>query len=159
MKKVKFLTTAAIISAIYIVLTLFTNALGLANGAIQIRISESLCVLPMFTPAAIPGLFVGCLISNLLCGCVIWDIVFGSIATLIGAVFTYFLRKNTYLAVIPPILSNTVIIPIVLKFSYGLPEGLWYFVVTVGLGEIISCGILGILLYNCLKKYENHIKF
>ena len=123
MKKVKFLTTAAIISAIYIVLTLFTNALGLANGAIQIRISESLCVLPMFTPAAIPGLFVGCLISNLLCGCVIWDIVFGSIATLIGAVFTYFLRKNTYLAVIPPILSNTVIIPIVLKCAENINKG------------------------------------
>ena len=159
MKKAKFLTTAAIIAAIYVVLTLFTNMLGLASGAIQVRISESLCILPVFTPAAIPGVFLGCLISNIMCGCVFWDIVFGSLATLIGAVFTYLLRKNKHIAVIPPILSNTIIIPFVLKFSYGLPGGIWYFFLTVGVGEIISCGVLGIMLYNCLERYENYIKF
>lgn len=159
MKKAKFLTTAAIVAATYVVLTLFSNMLGFASGVIQVRLSESLCILPIFTPAAIPGVFLGCLISNLLCGCVFWDIVFGSLATLIGAILTYFLRENKYLAVIPPILSNTIIIPFVLKFSYGISGSIWYFFVTVGIGEIISCGILGILLYNCLKKYENHIKF
>ncbi len=157
MKKTRFLTQAAIIAAIYVVLTLISNALGLSSGAIQLRISESLCILPVFTTAAIPGLFLGCLISNLMCGCVIWDIVFGSVATLIGAVFTCFFKKNKYLSVIPPILSNTVIIPFVLKFAYGLPEGLWYFVITIGIGEILSCGVLGIILYNILKKYEQHI--
>ena len=151
--------TAAIIAAIYVVLTMFTNMLGLASGAIQIRISECLCILPIFTVAAIPGVFLGCLISNLLCGCVVWDIIFGSLATLIGAVFTYLLKNNKYLSILPPILSNTLIIPFVLKFAYGIPGNIWYFFVTVGLGEIISCGILGILLYNCLKKYEKHIKF
>ena len=159
MKKAKFLTTAASIAATYVVLTLFTNILGLANSVIQVRISECLCILPVFTPVAIPGVFLGCLISNLLCGCVFWDIVFGSLATLIGAIFTYLLRQNKYLSAIPPIISNTIIIPFVLKFSYGIPGSIWYFFVTVGIGEIISCGILGILLYNCLKKYENHIKF
>ncbi len=159
MKKAKFLTTASVIAAVYVVLTLFSNMLGLASGVIQIRLSESLCILPIFTPAAIPGVFLGCLISNLLCGCVFWDVVFGSLATLIGAVFTYLLRQNKYIATMPPILSNTIIIPFVLKFSYGIPGSIWYFFVTVGIGEIISCGILGILLYNCLKKYENHIKF
>lgn len=159
MKKAKFLTAAAIIAATYVVLTLFTNMLGLASGVIQIRISESLCILPLFTPAAIPGVFLGCLISNLLCGCVVWDIVFGSLATLIGAALTYRLRKNKYIATLPPILSNTIIIPFVLKLSYGIPGSIWYFFVTVGIGEIISCGVLGILLYNCLKKYENHINF
>lgn len=159
MKKARYVTTAAVVAAIYIVLTLLTNSLGLASGAIQIRISESLCVLPMFTPAAILGLFIGCLISNLLCGCVVWDIIFGSLATLIGALFTYLLRKNKYLAVIPPILLNTIIIPFVLKFAYGLPEGLWYFVATICIGEIVSCGILGLMLYRYLKKYENHINF
>ncbi len=159
MKKTKQLSTAAIIAALYVVLTFFSNSLGLASGAIQIRISESLCVLPLFTPAAIPGLFLGCLISNILCGCVIWDIIFGSLATLIGAIFTYHLRKHYTLSLIPPILSNTIIVPFVLKFAYGLPNGLWYFIVTIGIGEIVSCGILGTLLYNYLKKYENHIKW
>ena len=159
MKKVKFLTQASIIAAVYVVLTLFSNMLGLASGVIQIRLSESLCILPLFTPAAIPGVFLGCLISNLLCGCVFWDIVFGSLATLIGALFTYLLRQNKYIATLPPILSNTIIIPFVLKFSYGIPGSIWYFFITVGIGEIISCGILGIILYNCLKKYENHINF
>ena len=159
MKKTRFLTQAAIIAAIYVVLTLLTNMLGLSSGAIQLRISESLCILPVFTPAAIPGLLIGCLISNVMCGCVIWDIIFGSLATLIGAVFTYFLKGNKFLAVIPPILSNTIIIPFVLKFAYGLPEGLWYFVITIGIGEFLSCGILGIALCNILKKNKQYINF
>ena len=159
MNKTKYLTSAAIIAALYVVLTLITNLLGLANGAIQVRFSEALCVLPMFTPAAIPGLFIGCMLSNILTGCVVWDVIFGSLATLIGAVFTYNLRKHKILAVLPPIISNTVIIPFVLKFAYGLPDGLWYFIITVGIGEIISCGVLGTLLYGYLKKYKNHIKW
>lgn len=157
--KTKHLTQAAIIAACYVVLTFIANSLGLANGAIQVRFSESLCVLPAFTPAAIPGLFLGCLISNIMSGCVIFDIVFGSIATLIGAVFTYLLRKYKYLSVVPPIVSNTLIIPFVLKFAYGLPAGISYFFITVGIGEIISCGILGTLLILYLKKYENILKW
>lgn len=157
--KTKHLTQAAIIAACYVVLTFIANSLGLASGAIQVRFSESLCVLPVFTPAAIPGLFIGCLISNILSGCVIFDIVFGSIATLVGAVFTYLLRRYKYLSVVPPIVSNTLIIPLVLKFAYGLPAGISYFIITVGIGEIISCGILGTLLMLYLKKYENIIKW
>ncbi len=157
--KTKRLTQAAIIAACYIVLTFIANSLGLANGAIQVRFSESLCVLPAFTPAAIPGLFIGCLVSNILSGCVIFDIVFGSIATLIGAVFTYLFRKHKYLSVIPPIISNTLIIPFVLKFAYGLPAGISYFFITVGIGEIISCGVLGTLLVMYLKKYEPIMKW
>ncbi len=157
--KTKRLTQAAIIAACYIVLTFIANSIGLASGAIQVRFSESLCVLPAFTPAAIPGLFIGCLVSNILSGCVIFDIVFGSIATLIGAIFTYLLRKYKYLASVPPIISNTLIIPFVLKFAYGLPAGISYFFVTVGIGEIISCGVLGTLLILYLKKYENIIKW
>ena len=159
MKKSKYLTTAAIIATLYVVFTLFTNLLGLANGAIQIRISEALCVLPLFTPAAVPGLFIGCLLSNIFTGCIFWDVVFGSLATLIGAVFTYILRKQSNLALLPPIISNTVIIPFVLKFAYGLPAGIWYFIITVGIGEILSCGILGSLLCHYLKKYRSHIKW
>ena len=159
MNKVRHLTNAAVIAAVYVILTLISNLFGLASGAIQVRISEALCVLPMFTPAAIPGLLVGCFISNLLTGCVFWDIIFGSLATLIGAIFTYVLRKHRSLALFPPILSNTLIIPFVLKLAYGLPSGLWYFVLTVGIGEIISCGILGTALLLYLEKYKNTIKW
>lgn len=83
------------IAALYVVLTYITNLLGLASGTIQVRFSEALCILPVFTPAAIPGLFIGCLISNLITGGIIWDIIFGSIATLLGALGTYFLRKRS----------------------------------------------------------------
>ena len=159
MKKAKFLSSAAIIAALYVVLTFIANALGLASGAIQVRISEALCILPVFTPAAIPGLFLGCLISNILCGCVVWDVIFGSLATLIGAVFTRVLRKNRHFSLLPPIISNTIIIPFVLKFAYGLPAGLSYLIITVGIGEILSCGILGSILYSCLQKYQKHINW
>ena len=79
------LVQAAMIAALYVVLTYIANAMGLASSAIQIRFSEALTILPYFTPAAIPGLFVGCFLSNILTGCAIPDIIFGSIATLIGA--------------------------------------------------------------------------
>ena len=118
-KRTIYLTQGAMIAAIYVVLTVFAGAFNLASGAVQVRISEALTILPIFTPAAIPGLFIGCLIANILGGAVIWDIVFGSIATLIGAVGTYLLRKNKWLAPLPPIIANTIIVPWVLKYAYG----------------------------------------
>ena len=92
-QKVLYLTQAAMIAALYVVLTFVANALGLANGAIQIRFSEALTILPYFTPAAIPGLFIGCILSNTLTGCMIQDIIFGSLATLAGAFGTAALKK------------------------------------------------------------------
>ena len=175
MKKVQFITQAAVIAALYVVLTLIANALGLANYAIQVRFSEALTILPFFTPAAIPGLFVGCLISNILGGCIIWDIIFGSIATLIGAFGTYqisLLAHNSrtslkaaeksiliyeLCAAIPPIAANTIIIPFILAYAYKFEGGIPYFMLTVGLGEVISCGILGIMLLKVLKKYQRQI--
>lgn len=156
--KALFITHAAIIAALYVVLTYFASMLGLSNGAIQIRFSEALTILPYFTPAAIPGLFIGCIISNLLAGAIVWDVVFGSLATLIGAVFTYLLRKKTrWLAPLPPIAANTIIVPLVLSYAYGVPDGLPYLALTVVIGEVISCGILGMLLLKCLEKHRNHI--
>lgn len=148
----KFITHSAIIAALYIILTEISNLFGLASGVIQVRISEALTILPMFTPAAIPGLFVGCLISNIICGNLLLDVIFGSLATLIGALGTYYLGKNKYLGALFPVLSNSIIIPFVLKYVYCFEGAMWYFVVTVGLGEVISCGLLGILLYKILKK-------
>ena len=156
--KALFITHAAIIAALYVVLTYAASMLGLSNGAIQIRFSEALSILPYFTPAAIPGLFIGCIISNILAGAVIWDVVFGSLATLIGAVGTYLLRKKTkWISPLPPILANTVIVPFVLTYAYGVPDGLAFLMLTVGIGEIISCSVLGILLIKCLEKHRNHI--
>ena len=111
-KKVLFLTQAAVIAAIYVVLTIFISAFNLASGAIQVRISEALTILPFFTPAAIPGLAIGCLLSNLLTGAAVYDVVFGSLATLLGAVGTYLLRKHKFLCTLPPVIANMVIIPL-----------------------------------------------
>ena len=156
--KALFITHSAIIAALYVVLTYAASIMGLSNGAIQIRFSEALTILPFFTPAAIPGLFIGCLLANILSGAVIWDIIFGSLATLIGAFFTYMLRKKSkWLAPVPPIISNIVIVPLVLTYAYGVPDGLPYLMLTVGIGEVISCGILGMVLLKCLEKYRNHI--
>lgn len=154
--QVMLLVQAAMIAALYVVLTFIANALGLASSAIQIRFSEALTILPYFTPAAIPGLFIGCLLSNVMTGCALPDIIFGTLATLIGAIFTRKLRRYKWLAPIPPILSNAVIVPFVLLYAYGI-KPLWFSFVTVTAGEIISCGVLGMILLFSLQKYANRI--
>ena len=155
-KGTQFLTEAAVIGAIYVVLTLLFAPLS--YGEIQIRFSEALTILPFFTPAAIPGLFVGCIIANLFGGAIPVDIIFGSIATLIGAVFTYRLRScNRFLAPIPPIVSNAVIVPFVLHFGYGVSLPIPLMMLTVGIGEVVSCGVVGLILQTALLKYKNVI--
>ncbi|MCF0128274.1 MAG: QueT transporter family protein [Pseudobutyrivibrio sp.] len=156
-KKTLFITQAAMIAAIYVVLTLTVNAFGLASGAIQVRVSEALCVLPVFTPAAIPGLFIGCLISNTMSGCVILDIIFGSLATLVGAMGAYLLRKTKFIFTLPPVLANAIIVPVVLKYAYGLQDAFWYLMLTVGIGEIISICVIGMILKSVLWKQRGFI--
>lgn len=156
-KKIRNIAVGAVVAALYIVLTYLSNLLGIANGVIQVRLSEILTVMPIFTPAAIPGLFVGCLFSNILTGCALWDVVFGSLATLIGAIGTYFLRKHNILALVPPILANAIIVPFVLLFAYSLEGSYWYFFTTVGIGEIISCGFFGTILLKSLKKHNKFL--
>ncbi len=150
--KALFVAQAGVIAAIYVVMTYFVNALNLANGAIQVRLSEALCILPVFTPAAIPGLFIGCLLSNTITGCVIWDIIFGSLATLIGAVGTYLLRRTKFIYTLPPVIANAVVVPLVLKYAYGLSDAWLFLVCTVAIGEIISVCFVGSLLRNALKR-------
>ena len=157
--KTQFLTQSALIAALYVVLTYVSNMFGLASGAIQVRISEALTVLPAFTPAAVPGLMIGCFTANLLMGSAIWDIALGSVATLLGALGTYYFGKNRYLAALFPIMANSVIIPFVLKIAYGATEGYWFMFVTVFIGEVISCGMLGALLYSGIKKTGIFNKF
>lgn len=155
MKKTHFITHAALIAALYVVLTYVADSVGLARGAIQVRFSEALTILPFFTPAAIPGLFIGCILSNSLPLCVIWDTIFGSIATLLGAIGTYALRKHKWLAPLPPVLSNILIVPFVLAYGYGVPGGIPYLMATVGAGEVISCYVFGMILLLTLNKYRN----
>lgn len=155
-KKTLFMTQAAMIAAVYVVLTLIFAPISF--GQVQVRIAEALTILPVFTPAAIPGLFIGCVIGNIIGGAILPDIIFGSLATLLGAVFTYLLRnKSKYLAPIPPILSNTIIVPFVLYYAYSIPLPIPFLMLTVGIGEIISCGVLGMVLYSVLKKYQYRI--
>lgn len=156
-KKVLFITQAAMIAAIYVVLTIFISAFNLASGAIQVRISEALTILPFFTPAAIPGLFLGCFISNFVTGCAPYDVLFGSIATLIGAFGTYAFRKHKWLAPVSPIVSNTIIVPFILAYVYGVEDAIPFLMLTVGIGEVISCGVLGMILLFALQKYAGKI--
>lgn len=152
-----FMTQAAMIAAVYVVLTLVFAPFS--YGEVQVRISEALTILPVFTPAAIPGLFIGCLIGNIFGGAILPDIIFGSLASLIGAVFTWRLRDKAKLfAPLPPIISNMVIVPIILRYGYQVPLPLPLMMLTVGIGQVISCGVLGLTLYATLKKYR-HVVF
>ena len=153
--KVLFLTQAALIAAIYVVLCVVFAPIS--YGEIQVRVAEALTILPFFTPAAIPGLFIGCFLSNMIAGNILMDMVFGSVATLIGAVGTYYLRGNRFAALLPPIVSNTLIVPFVLCYGYGVNLPIPFMMLTVGIGEVIAVGLLGSVLLNVLAKYKGVI--
>ncbi len=155
-KNVAFVTQAAMIAAVYVVLSVVFAPFG--TQAVQVRIAEALTILPIFSAAAIPGLFVGCFIGNILAGGILPDVVFGSLATLIGAVGTYRLRKaRPVLGTLPPIIANMVIVPLVLRYGYGDPLPIPYMMMTVGIGEVISCGGLGMILYAALQPMKHKI--
>lgn len=148
-----FITQAAVIAALYVVLTHLSNLMGLASGVIQVRISEALCVLSFFTPAAIPGLTIGCFLANLTTGCVWMDILFGTLATFLGALGGYLLRKvSAWLVPIPTVLANAFIVPFVLIYAYHVPDAWWFCFLTVGAGELIAAYILGMILYFAARK-------
>lgn len=154
-RRVLFLTQSAAIAALYAILTYFGQILGVpAIGPVEFRLSEALSILPVFTPAAVPGLTVGCVLANLICGGVWWDVVFGSLATLIGALGTRLLRKKKLLPYLPPIAANTFIVTPILIWVYGflgeMSVGLFYLVFFAG--EAASVLVFGALLRLALKK-------
>lgn len=153
--KVLFLTQAALIAAVYVVLCVVFAPIS--YGEIQVRIAEALVILPYFTPAAIPGLFVGCFISNMIGGSILLDMVFGSIATLIGALGSWYLRRSKVLVLLPPILSNTLIVPFVLRYGYGVNLPIPFMMLTVGIGEAVAVIVLGSILLRVLDKYKGAI--
>ena len=157
--RVRYITLSAIIAALYVVLTLISAMFGLSSGAIQLRISEALCALVYFTPAAIPGLSIGCLISNLITNANVLDVVFGTLATFLGALGGYYLRRNKWLVTLPTLIANTVIVPLVIVYGFGSPVvTLPYIALTVGIGEFISACLLGTGLILILEKYNFKIR-
>ena len=152
----RFITEGAVIAALYVVLTLVFAPISF--GPVQVRIAEALAILPFFTPAAVPGLFVGCLIANFMGEGVIWDVVFGSLATLIGAWGGYKLRTNRWLVPVPTIISNTLIIPFVLRYAYGVVDmAIPLIMLSIFAGEVIGCYILGELLGTALLSRRTRI--
>ncbi len=166
-KRILWLCYAAIIAALYVALTYLAMALGLDRGAIQIRFSEALVSLAFITPAAIPGVTLGCLLANIWTGCAPLDILLGPIATLIGAIGAYLIGKmgkgkaTKIFCTLPNIIANTVIVSFVVYICYTAPGKqtaaiLPFYFLTVGIGEIISSGIFGAILLlgaeNTLRK-------
>lgn len=153
--KTKYLIQAAVIGAIYAVLTIVLAYFS--YGPLQVRVSEALTVLPAFTPAAVPGLFIGCFISNLISPYGLVDLICGSIATLLAAFLSYKLRRKSFFVPLPPVLVNGVIVGGMLHFAYGVPNLLacmgW-----VALGQAISCYLLGWPLMKLLAKYRGVIQ-
>lgn len=147
------LIQAALIAAVYATLTVMLGSFG--YGPVQFRIAEALTVLPALTPAAIPGLFVGCMAANLLGPYGMLDMVLGSAATLVAALLSYKLRKHPLLVPLPPVLVNAVVIGAMLYYAYGVPMSLAACMATVGLGQLVSCYALGYPLLRILSKYEN----
>ena len=155
-ERLSSLTYGAIVSALYVALTWISGALGLASGAVQLRLSEALCILPFFIPSTSVGLFIGCIISNLTMASAPLDIVFGSLATLIGA-YIGSKMKSKWLVPIPTVISNTVIVPIVILVCYTARDT-WslgtYAITALGVfaGEVLSAYVLGMVLLLALQR-------
>ena len=154
----KKLTLGAMIAALYVVLTVISNALGLANMQIQLRLSEALTILPIFTSAAIPGLFIGCLIANIITGALLPDIILGSLATLLAALLTYHFRTRKFIPFVFPVLVNALIIPFVLYYAYGVGP-IELSMLSIFLSEAVSAGVLGYFLKLALEKinFRSHL--
>ena len=144
--KTLYMVQAGFIAALYFVLTWLAAGFDLASGAIQVRFSEALTILPFFTPAAIPGLTIGCFLANIAIGSALPDVIFGTLATLLGALGTYVLRKHRFLCSLPPVAANALIVPLVLIYAYGVPGGFGYLALTVGAGEAVCCILFGEIL-------------
>ena len=147
---------SGVIAAVYAVLSLFSSVFGIAYGPIQCRFSEALTVLPFFLPEAIPGLFVGCLVTNLMSTVGPLDLIFGSLATLLAALWTRRM-PNKWLAPLPPVICNAVIIGAMIAwYEVGFTEAFWgmfaFNALTVGIGEAIACYVLGLLLLQVVSR-------
>ncbi len=159
---VKNVVRGAIIASVYIVLTLLAWGVNLASGLIQARFSEALCVLPFFTFDAVLGLFIGCLLANTITGAFIYDIIFGSMATLLAALCSYMLSRSHFakkhrtlakwLTPLPAVVVNAFVVGWLLKYVYGLSVSYAIACAYVGAGQIIACYGAGMPLMYLLDR-------
>ena len=152
---IRSLTSAAVLAAVYAALTLCLPVPQ--YGPVQVRFAEALCVLPFFFPAATPGLFVGCIIANLFSPYIL-DVVFGSAATLLACLWTGRL-DNRWLAPMPPVVCNAVIVGGEITLTQtGFGAAFWSAfalnAVTVGIGEVLACGLFGSVLLSALYRAD-----
>lgn len=157
-----FIIQMIFIAASYTAITVLENMFfggkvdsGITKGIIQLRLADALTVLPVFTPAAIPGLFFGCLITNKVIGCPNFDIIYGSLATLVAAILTFAVRKKRFFAPVPPIVINMIVVPLMFTYCYKFDDRpFWQYALFIGISGIISCGVLGIALMLGLDDYK-----
>ncbi len=149
-RQVRLLVQGAVIAALYAVLTLILPVT--AAGTVEFRISEALTLLAALTPAAIPGLTVGCVLANVLHGAVVLDVVFGSLATLLAAIATWTTRKNLFVAAVWPAIFNGLIVGLLLRYAYQMDAPLYVLMLSVAGGEAVICYALGIPLAKGLDK-------
>jgi uncharacterized membrane protein len=150
---VRDLVRAAIIAAVYALLTIFLAPIS--SGLVQCRVSEAMSILPYFTFSAVPGLFIGCVIANLLVGAPIYDVLFGSLATLLAAYITYAMRKHVskYLAPLPSVVVNALVVGWLLVYVYEVGVPFWVAAGYVAIGQAIACFALGIPLLKLLERF------
>ncbi len=156
-KSTRYLVQAAVIAAIYTALTY--AGFGFAYGPWQFRIAEALCILPALTPAAIPGLTVGCILANILSSYGILDVIFGSLATFLAAVSAYLLRgrKVKGMPLLSPlcaVLFNALIVSAVIVIASGQPHLYWINALQIGVTEAVVCYGLGLPLYHLIEKTD-----
>ena len=148
------ITRAAIIAALYILLSLAVQPI--ASGLVQCRISEALTILPVFTGAAVPGLFIGCLLFNLISGAVAYDVVFGSLATLLAALLTWRMARRgmpKWMLPLPSVVFNGLIVGALLVYAYGVPVSYPLAVLYVAAGQAVACYVLGMPLMLLLGRF------
>ena len=154
---VRDLSQGAIIAAVYALLTIFLAPIS--SGLIQCRVAEAMSVLPYFTFSAVPGLFIGCLIANLLTGAPIYDVLFGSLATLLAAYITFAMRKRVskYLAPLPSVVVNALVVGWLLTYVYQVGVSFWVAAGYVAIGQAIACFALGIPLMSLLTRFRGKL--
>lgn len=158
MNRIRNVIYAGVIAAIYACLTIAFAPIS--YGPVQARISEALFVLPCFTDAAVPGLFLGCLLSSMLTGAPVYDVIFGSAATLLASVLTRVLAKRSvskWLLPLPTVFCNAIIVGLILKVFYAETLPLSLLMLYVALGEALICYLLGLPLRALLARYADRL--
>lgn len=151
----KQVTIAGLIAALYVVLVLVFNFASF--GPVQARVAEMLSILPYFTPAAIPGLFIGCLIGNIVGGAALLDIIFGSLTTLLAAIVAYRVRRFKWLVGLPAVLFNAVSVGFILKYVYVDAAPIYLLMLSVLAGQVVAVYILGMPLLYALEPIKNKL--